>query len=55
MSWDPVEAKFYPLIDDIAPLGFEEVIEGLTGLRMAAFFPGLGPNIAPDLPAPVSL
>ena len=26
MSWDPVEAKFYPLIDDIAPLGFEEVM-----------------------------
>jgi hypothetical protein len=25
-SWDPVEAKFYPLIDDIAPLGFEEVM-----------------------------
>jgi len=26
MSWDPVEAKFYPLIDDIASLGFEEVM-----------------------------
>lgn len=26
MSWDPVEAKFYPLIDEIAPLGFEEVM-----------------------------
>lgn len=25
-SWDPVEAKYYPLIDDIAPLGFEEVV-----------------------------
>jgi len=25
-SWDPVESKFYPLIDDIAPLGFEEVM-----------------------------
>jgi hypothetical protein len=25
-SWDPVERKFYPLIDDIAPLGFEEVM-----------------------------
>jgi hypothetical protein len=25
-SWDPVETKFYPLIDDIAPLGFEEVM-----------------------------
>jgi hypothetical protein len=25
-SWDPVEKKFYPLIDDIAPLGFEEVM-----------------------------
>ena len=25
-SWDPVEAKFYPLVDDIAPLGFEEVM-----------------------------
>lgn len=25
-SWDPVEAKYYPLIDDIAPLGFEEVM-----------------------------
>jgi alpha-galactosidase len=25
-SWDPVEKKFYPLIDDLAPLGFEEVM-----------------------------
>jgi len=25
-GWDPVESKFYPLIDDIAPLGFEEVV-----------------------------
>lgn len=25
-SWDPVESKYYPLIDDIAPLGFEEVV-----------------------------
>lgn len=25
-SWDPVEKKYYPLIDDIAPLGFEEVM-----------------------------
>jgi len=25
-SWDPVEKKYYPLIDDIAPLGFEEVV-----------------------------
>ena len=25
-SWDPVEQKYYPLIDDIAPLGFEEVM-----------------------------
>ena len=25
-SWDPVERKYYPLIDDIAPLGFEEVM-----------------------------
>ena len=25
-SWDPVESKYYPLIDDIAPLGFEEVM-----------------------------
>ncbi len=25
-SWDPVAAKYYPLIDDIAPLGFEEVM-----------------------------
>lgn len=25
-SWDSVEAKFYPLIDAIAPLGFEEVV-----------------------------
>jgi hypothetical protein len=25
-SWDPVEKKFYPLVDDIAPLGFEEVM-----------------------------
>ncbi len=25
-SWDPVEAKYYPLLDDIAPLGFEEVM-----------------------------
>ena len=25
-SWDPVEKKFYPLIDAIAPLGFEEVM-----------------------------
>ncbi len=25
-SWDPVEMKYYPLIDDIAPLGFEEVM-----------------------------
>jgi len=25
-SWDPVESKYYPLIDDMAPLGFEEVM-----------------------------
>jgi hypothetical protein len=25
-SWDPVEKKYYPFIDDIAPLGFEEVV-----------------------------
>jgi len=25
-SWDPVQQKFYPLIDDVAPLGFEEVM-----------------------------
>lgn len=25
-SWDPVESKYYPFIDDIAPLGFEEVV-----------------------------
>ncbi len=25
-SWDPTEKKYYPLIDDIAPLGFEEVV-----------------------------
>lgn len=25
-SWDPVESKYYPLIDDIAPMGFEEVM-----------------------------
>ena len=25
-SWDPVEKKYYPLIDEIAPLGFEEVM-----------------------------
>ena len=24
--WDPVESKYYPLIDDIAPLGFEDVV-----------------------------
>jgi len=25
-SWDPTEEGYYPLIDDIAPLGFEEVM-----------------------------
>ena len=25
-SWDPIEKKFYPLIDDVAALGFEEVM-----------------------------
>ena len=25
-SWNSVESKYYPLIDDIAPLGFEEVM-----------------------------
>ena len=25
-SWDSVEAKYYPLIDAIAPLGFEEIV-----------------------------
>ena len=25
-SWDSVEAKYYPLVDQIAPLGFEEVV-----------------------------
>jgi hypothetical protein len=25
-SWDPVESKYYPFIDDIAPLGFEDVV-----------------------------
>jgi hypothetical protein len=25
-GWDPVEKKYYPFIDDIAPLGFEEVV-----------------------------
>ncbi|MHB8866116.1 MAG: LamG-like jellyroll fold domain-containing protein [Pirellulaceae bacterium] len=25
-SWDPVEQKYYPWIDDIVPLGFEEVM-----------------------------
>ena len=25
-SWDPVESKYYPLVDDIAPLGFEELV-----------------------------
>ena len=25
-SWDPTETKYYPFIDDIVPLGFEEVV-----------------------------
>lgn len=25
-GWDSVESKYYPLVDDIAPLGFEEVM-----------------------------
>lgn len=25
-GWDPTEKKYYPFIDDIAPLGFEEVV-----------------------------
>ena len=25
-SWSPTEAKYYPLIDDLAPLGFEDVV-----------------------------
>ena len=25
-SWIPTESKYYPLIDDIAPLGFEDVV-----------------------------
>lgn len=25
-SWQPTETKYYPLIDDIAPFGFEEVV-----------------------------
>ncbi len=25
-SWNPTETKYYPLIDDIAPLGFEDVV-----------------------------
>jgi hypothetical protein len=25
-SWQPTETKYYPLIDDIAPLGFEDVV-----------------------------
>ena len=25
-SWQPAETKYYPLIDDIAPLGFEDVV-----------------------------
>ena len=25
-SWDPVESKYYPLVDDIAPLGFEDIV-----------------------------
>ena len=25
-SWSPTETKYYPLIDDIAPLGFEDVV-----------------------------
>jgi hypothetical protein len=25
-SWTPAESKYYPLIDDIAPLGFEDVV-----------------------------
>jgi len=25
-SWDPTEKKYYPFIDDIAPLGVEEVV-----------------------------
>lgn len=25
-SWHPTETKYYPLIDDIAPLGFEDVV-----------------------------
>ena len=25
-SWDPTEKKYYPFIDDITPLGFEEVV-----------------------------
>jgi hypothetical protein len=25
-SWQPTETKYYPLIDDIAPLGFEEIV-----------------------------
>ncbi len=25
-SWDSTETKYYPLIDDIAPLGFEEIV-----------------------------
>ncbi|MHB9008154.1 MAG: hypothetical protein ACYDC1_14605, partial [Limisphaerales bacterium] len=25
-SWDPTETKYYPFLDDIVPLGFEEVV-----------------------------
>ena len=40
-SWDPVESKYYPLVDDIAPLGFERGDDrrGLVDWRRACVRP----------------
>jgi hypothetical protein len=39
--WDTVEKKYYPLVDDIAPLGFEEVMHDV------GWWQGKGPDFDP--------
>jgi hypothetical protein len=47
-SWDSVESKYYPLVDDIAPLGFEEVMLDVGWWKGPTRFPEQQPEADPE-------
>ncbi len=50
-SWDPTEKKYYPFIDDIAPLGFEEVVIDINWWSSYGTKPGHIVTDAADWPS----